>query len=91
MKRREFNKIINACCYKGKGRKILNLDKIRALPIEQRREMGLFLIRERQPLLVELAAGLDESWLYSMGYTTTTQSPTYPQLTFIHTREHTIR
>lgn len=91
MKRREFNKTINACCYKGKGRKILNLDKIRALPMEQRRELGLFLIRERQPLLVELAVGLDESWLYSMGYVSTTKSPTYPQLTFIHTRETEIR
>lgn len=91
MKQRAFNKIINSCSRRVKGQKLLNMDKLRAIPVEQRREMGMFLIRHRQPVLVELTVGMDDSWLYSMGYTEQTTSPTYPQFTFIHTRETAIR
>lgn len=69
MKKREFNKILNSCCDKKNGRKILNFNKLNSISVEKRHEMALFVIKEEGMLFPEMITELmDERWLCSMGY-----------------------
>lgn len=89
MTNREFNRQIKELqCPKNKR---MDPAKVRALPDDDRMALAIYIVRHRGPLLMELAAGLDESWLAVMGYLHTTKSPTCPEFTFRHTNEHIIR
>jgi hypothetical protein len=93
MNSRTFNRRINDCSTpKRKGQdRLIDVDKLAALPPDTRKEMARFVIKCRVPLLAQLAVGLDKSWLASMGYMYRTKSQSCPQFEFIHTSEHTIR
>jgi hypothetical protein len=89
MTKREFDKLLNSCRtpkVKGKDRK-LDLDKVEALPDNKKKQMALFIIKNRGPLLVQLAEGLDRSWLSSMGYMRRTKSRRNPEFVFLHPEE----
>jgi len=86
MKKREFNKHLNACTKKGK----LSTKKVAALPGETKTEMVYHIVRNRGPVLLELLTPeIDRSWLACCGYFhQTTGKAGY---TFVHTAEHRIR
>lgn len=87
MNKRTFDKHLDSCSTKGKKR--IDIEKIKALPDNIKKEMALFIIRNRCPVLVELVTdAIDQSWLASMGYMYRTRGKQY---TFIHTCEHEIR
>lgn len=89
MNKRTFIKNLNAC--RRKDKKLLDLDKVKALPEDVKTDMAQFIIRWRHPLLVEfLTPAIDRSWLTSMGYMceSTSQSTGF---VFVHTCEHTIQ
>lgn len=96
MKIREFNKILKTVSHtKGKSKGFLDVEKIKLLPIETKREMAMFIIRNRKQVLVEFVDGVftekpfDMNWLYSMGYLyKTTGKSGY---TFYHTSENLIQ
>jgi rRNA maturation protein Nop10 len=85
MKKREFNAALRKCQAKGR----LSLSKLAALPEDCRRDMANYVVRNRGPLLAELAALLDSAWLRTMGYLyrTCDERSGY---TFVHTCEHKI-
>ena len=85
MKRREFNAALRKCESKGR----LSLSKLAALPEDFRRGMANYVVRNRGPLLAELAALLDATWLAAMGYLYRT-SDERTGYTFVHTCEHKI-
>lgn len=66
MKIREFNKILNSCRDKKKH---LSIDLINKLSEETKHSLALFIIRNRDPVILEFITPLmDTSWLSSMGY-----------------------
>ncbi len=67
------------------------MGKLRALPLDTRQQMGHFIIRNRGPVLLPLAEGMDDSWLNSMAYMKITASPSNPDYVFRHTSEHHIK
>ena len=85
MKRREFNAALRKCELKGR----LSLSKLEALPEDCRRDMANYIVRNRGPLLAELAALLDSDWLAAMGYMYRTRDER-SGYTFVHTCEHKI-
>ena len=85
MKRREFNAALRKCSMKGR----LSLSKLAAFPEDCRRDMANYIVSKRGPLLAELAALLDATWLQSMGYLYRTRDDR-AGYTFIHTCEHKI-
>lgn len=89
MKKREFDKYLNACRTRGKRR--VDLAKLRALPDDVKTGMALWIIRNRGPVLADLiTAEIDQSWLACMGYMYKTTGKV-SGFTFVHTCEHTIR
>lgn len=89
MKKRDFNKAINAC--RTKDGKRLDVAKIKRLSAKVRAAMVLFVVRNRGPVLVDLIPdSVDRGWLASCGYLyrTTGAKSGY---TFLHTCEHEIR
>ena len=46
MKKREFNKYFNSCCDRVKGKKILNEQKLDALPNDIKHSLALYIIKE---------------------------------------------
>jgi len=87
MKKREFNKHLNACRTKDKKR--LDIDKVAKLPEDTKTAMAYHIIRHRGPVLEELlTSAIDKSWLACMGYMYRTKGKEY---TFVHTCEHAIR
>jgi acetylornithine/succinyldiaminopimelate/putrescine aminotransferase len=92
MKKRTFNKHLNACRFtKGQKKGLLDIEKLRALDLETRQAMGRYVIGHRGPVLVELTEGMDREWLASMAYFHRTQSKVMPELTFIHSSEQKVR
>lgn len=85
MKKREFNVALRKCATKGR----LSPSRLAALPEDCRRDMANFIVRNRGPLLAELAALLDATWLHAMGYLYRTRDER-SGYTFIHTCEHKI-
>ena len=87
MNKRTFNKHLNAC--RTKDKRLIDIEKIKALPDETKTKMAHYIIRQRGPVLVELiTAEIDRRWLASMGYMYRTKGERY---TFVHTCEHVIR
>lgn len=104
MEQREFNKIIKSCQTtvsvvkdipeEERSEAVLvnrlDTDKLKALPEETRHDMLLFIVRLRQPVLIELETPLlDKPWLDSMGYLYQTTGKK-SGFTFCHTCEHQI-
>jgi len=87
LKKREFNKHLNACRTKDKKR--LDLSKLEALSKEIRLKMAHYVVCQRGPLIMPLAACCDSQWLHSMGYMYKTIGKT-SGLKFQHTCEHII-
>ena len=85
MRQREFNAAIRKCATKGR----LSLTKLASLPEDCRRDMANYIVRNRGPLLAELAALLDATWLHAMGYLYRTRDER-SGYTFVHTCEHKI-
>lgn len=89
MNKREFNKLLNACRTKVKGKPVQKLDpvKLDALPIETRHAMALHIISNRSAVISQFITSLmDMDWLHCMGYlhvTTNAKSG----FTFYHTAE----
>ena len=89
MTKGEFNKTINACRMKKQGKRVISLEKIVALPREVKARLAAHIVRNRGPLLKELASCVERPWLASMGYLHTTKSET-TGFTFVHLASTTI-
>ena len=104
LKRREFNQILKSCftdppkrarLKKGEVRpptppRYLDIEKLKALDADTRAMLGHHIVRNRGPVLVELAEAMDDSWLNGCGYLYTTKQQNPPHFTFRHTCEHQI-
>lgn len=87
MKKREFNKYLNQII--NKKTKLIDIEKIKDIPLDVRDSMVRFIVRNRQPIIKELIPELfDRNWLASMGYLYETKGKYF---TFIHTCEHRIK
>ena len=88
MKKREFNKTINACRNRAKTR--LDARKVAALDDATKAGVTRYLVSRRGPVLVEFLPGnVDVEWLRACGYLHTTTGER-SGFTFIHTAEHNI-
>lgn len=88
MKKREFNKIIRSLV--NKKTKLIDKSKAAALSHDEKDSIMKFLVRERQPVMVEfINSDADFSWLNCMGYMYRTTGKF--DFTFLHTCEHIIR
>lgn len=80
---KKFKQILNFCTKRGK----LKLELLVALSPELKKELALYLIRYRLPVIKELTIDLDKSWLASMGYLYETKGKLF---TFVHNSESKI-
>jgi hypothetical protein len=86
MKKREFNKYLKQISDNKK--KLLDIQKIKILPLEIREQMVKHLVRNRLPIVRELIPEyFDWNWLVSMGYLYQTKGKYFE---FVHTSEHRI-
>jgi hypothetical protein len=87
MNKRQFNLLLKKITINNR----ISIEKISTLTNEEKESMVYFIIRNRCPVLKELIShGINQSWLYSMGYMYETKGKS-SGYTFIHTNEQTIR
>lgn len=76
MKKREFNKKLKVVTSKKTGR--IDVDKISFLSNKERLGMVEFIVRNREPILIDLIPEtIEDGWLSAMGYLYTKTTELY--------------
>jgi hypothetical protein len=86
MKNREFKKF---CKFLLNKQGLFDIDKIKNITTEERKNCMNYIVKNRMPLLFEFIIEKDKEWLYSMGYNCVFQNKSGYK--FLGTCEHKVK